>query len=158
MFSNGWKTRHKVALALALGASLLVPASQAVGSSGRQNPVLVGTWQVTVDPGAPGGGDAFESTLSYSGSRQVMESTSRVTGTTEGLGAWEQVDRTTYRMTFQKYTFGGGVYVGKAVIRETITLGDDDTYRGAASTTVYDAAGNVLAVVPSQTVASRMIP
>jgi hypothetical protein len=158
MSVNGMKARHKVVITLALGAMVLVPAAQAVGSSGRQNPNLVGTWQVTVDPGAPGGGDAFESTLSYSDSRQVMESTSRATATTEGLGAWQQVDRTTYRMTFQKYRFGGDVYVGKAVIRETITLVDGDTYRGEATTTIFDAAGNTMAVIPSQTVASRMIP
>jgi len=49
-------------------------------------------------------------------------------------------------------------YVGKAVIRETITLVDGDTYRGEATATIFDAAGNTLAVVPSQTVASRMNP
>jgi hypothetical protein len=158
MTTTRFTTHRKVGIALALGALVLVPAAQAVGSTGTRAPSLVGTWQVTIDPGAPGGGDAFESTLAYTGSRQVMESTTMRPGSTEGLGAWKQVDRNTFRMTFVKYSFVNGAYAGKSVIRETITLVDSATYRGQATATITDPAGNTVAVIPSTTVASRMLP
>jgi hypothetical protein len=158
MSKIGNKSRRNALLTVTLAALVLAPAAHALGDTGGPNLPLVGTWQVTIDPGAPGGGDAFESTLSYSGSRQVTESTSMRPGSTEGLGSWERVDRTTYRMIFQKYNFNGGTYVGKAVIRETITVVDGDTYRGEAVATIVDPAGNTLATIPSHTVARRLTP
>ena len=160
MYINRMIARHKVAAVVLLGGgmALALPA-QALGSSGNpQNLRLAGTWQVTVDPGAPGGGDAFESTLSYSGAGQVMESTSRDANATSGLGSWEQVDRTTFRMMFQKYVFANGAYVSKVLIRETVTLVDGDTYHGEAVTTIMNAAGTTVATIPSTTTASRLTP
>jgi hypothetical protein len=152
-------TTRRVALLTAVAALALVPA-HALGSPGEGRDLrLTGTWQVTIDPGAPGGGDAFESTLSYGGARQVMEATSGRSGATGGLGTWEQVDRTTYRMVFQKYTFDAtGAFTGKAVIRETLALVDYDTYTGEATATITNAAGTVVATIPSRTVASRLVP
>lgn len=150
--------RRKVAIALALGVLAVAPTAQAMGDIGQRPVTLVGTWQVTVDPGAPGGGDSWESMLAYTGSRQVMESTSGRAGVTEGLGAWKQTGPASFSITFVKYQFANGVFAGKAVVRETITVVDADTYRGSAVATITDAAGNTQAVVPSSTVGSRVRP
>jgi hypothetical protein len=118
-----------------------------------------GTWQVTVDPAPAGGTDAFESTIAYGAAKEVVEATSRSSGTSAGIGSWKALGRSTYTMTFQKYRFDAtGTYLGKTVVSERIRVTGPATYRGRAVTQVQTPDGSVVAQFESYSTGTRLAP
>lgn len=145
--------------AVAVGLPFAAAAPMQGASMNDVNYPLKGAWHVVIDPGAPGGGDQFVSTLAFGAAKEVVEATSRDARASTGLGAWTRTGPSEYRITFEKYRFDAtGAYLGKAIIRETITVTSPTSYRGSAMTQMVDAAGATVAQFPSNTVGSRLAP
>ncbi|HVE62953.1 MAG TPA: hypothetical protein VNB94_04035 [Mycobacteriales bacterium] len=138
---------------MAISGAVLTGLNGAHATDSRQ---IAGTWQVTVQPDGAPSTAAFESTLVYTATGSVIETTSKAPASA-GLGAWERLGSGRYAMTFQKYRFNGPTYVGKTVIEEVQYVSPDGSqYTGRATTTVYDAAGNVVATISATATGSRM--
>lgn len=146
-----------VAVGLPFAATATAPMQGA--SMNDVNYPLKGAWHVVIDPGAPGGGDQFVSTLAFGAAKEVVEATSRDANASTGLGAWTRTGPSEYRIKFEKYRFDAtGAYLGKAIIRETITVTSATSYQGSAMTQMVNAAGTTVAQFPSNTVGSRLTP
>ena len=121
---------------------------------------LRGTWEVQIDPGPAGGQDAppFESTLPFGHSGVVTEATSRAPSSA-GLGAWKRTGSNTFVFEVQKYRFDAtGVYAGKTVITENVSLSGDGSYTGTAVTRIVNPAGTTVATFTSHTTGSKFRP
>lgn len=138
---------------MAISGALLMGLTAQADTAARQ---ITGTWRVVVQPDGAPTAAAFESTLVYTASGSVVEATSKAPSSA-GLGSWERLGAGRYAMTVQKYRFNGATYVGKTVIEEVQELDPDGRhYSGRATTTVLDAAGNVVASFSSTATGARM--
>jgi hypothetical protein len=148
-----------LAASLPMQASALVApdaSSQAGPTSFRS---IKGTWQVVIDPAPPGGADTFESTIAFGATMEVVETTSRSTNISAGIGAWKRVGPAQFKMTFQKYRFDAtGAYLGKTIVTETIQVLSRTAYTGQATTQVVAPNGTVVAQFDSESRGSRLLP
>lgn len=150
----------RVAIATAVLGGVSVTAAVGSAAATEADNTLRGTWQVQVDPDPAGGQDAppFESTLSFGHSGVVTEATSRAPSSA-GLGAWQRTGANTYVFEVQKYRFDAvGVYAGKTVIRESVSLSGDGSYTGTAVTRIVNPAGMTVATFSSHTAGSKLTP
>ena len=120
---------------------------------------LEGVWVVTIDQAPTPAGDPppFESTLAYDDAHVVSEITSRMTGVSAGLGSWQRTGPASFAATWHKYRFdSSGAYVGKTVVREAITMQDDDSYTAHAVVSVVNPGGGVVASFETEAVGNRL--
>jgi hypothetical protein len=120
---------------------------------GRQ---LAGTWRVTVQPDGAPTAAAFDSTLVYTSTGSVVETTSRAPSSA-GLGVWDRLGAGRFEVVVEKYRFEGAVFAGRTVVSERSQLTPDGSrYTGRAVTTVLDASGRVLRTFASTATGVRL--
>ena len=120
---------------------------------GRQ---LAGTWRVTVQPDGAPAAAAFDSTLVYTSTGSVVETTSRAPSSA-GLGVWDRRGAGRFEVVVEKYRFEGTAFAGRTVVSERSQLTPDGSrYTGRAVTTVLDASGRVLRTFASTATGVRL--
>lgn len=149
--------RAAAATALLSAVTVATGAGMAASEAAPAETQLRGTWQVVVDPATPPGGPDFESTLSFGQAGVVTEATSKAPSSA-GLGAWQRTGPKTFEFRFQKYRFDGATYLGKTVVHESVTVNDDGTYAGSATTLIVNAAGAVVMSFDSTSSGTRYQP
>lgn len=141
---------------MVLGGAMLSGTAGAQTDAGRQ---LAGTWSVVVDPDPTPAGDQapFVSTIAYTATGSVIESTSRGPSSA-GLGTWGRLGAGEFSSTVEKYRFdGAGNYIGRTRISEVQTLAQDgESYAGRATTQILNPGGGVVATFTSTVTATRL--
>lgn len=142
---------------MVLGGAVLSGTTGAQAADGGRQ--LTGTWRVLVDPDPTPAGDQppFVSTIAYTSTGSVVETTSRAPSSA-GLGTWDRLGAGEFTSTVEKYRFdSAGNYVGRTRIREVQTLAaDGDSYTARATTEVLTPADAVVATFTSTVRATRL--
>ncbi len=142
---------------MVLGGAVLSGTTGAQASdTGRQ---LTGTWSVVVDPDPTPAGNQppFVSTIAYTATGSVVETTSRAPSSA-GLGTWDRLGGGEFTSTIEKYRFdGAGNYAGRTRITEVQTVAEDGgSYTARATTEILNPAGTVVATFTSAVSATRL--
>jgi hypothetical protein len=112
----------------------------AANDDDRMNPVLQGTWRITVNPGTP---NQFFSLMTFNQGGTVTEEASTSRHTTS-IGVWEKIHgHEDFAATFELFldSDSDGSFDRRIRVRQTIHLLDDDTLTGTSTIDVLTLDG-----------------
>jgi hypothetical protein len=151
---------------IALGQSAMpiyaVPEPSVDASSKQANASPVGSWELSLT--FPGNPTAFSTVFTFApgGSFSAIVNDTPPSSATSAVGTWGRTGPQSFEVSFVRYLFNPPLPAPlnqAAILRgyETFTLGGSQAqFSGIAVLKFFDSAGNLLAVITSQTTGSRL--